>query len=87
MSHRVTVYTAPICGYCSAAKRLLTSKGIDFDSINLAGNPAERARLIEATGWRTVPIILVDESLIGGYTELAHAVRRGELDHLMSAQT
>ena len=29
------VYTGTFCGYCTAAKRLLTSKGLSFDEINL----------------------------------------------------
>jgi glutaredoxin 3 len=26
----VTIYTRDFCGYCSAAKRLLTEKGVDL---------------------------------------------------------
>lgn len=84
MSARVTVYTAPLCGYCGAAKRLLDSKGIEYESVDLGGNPAARAKLVEETGWRTVPIILLDGELIGGYTELSRAMREGALNHLMS---
>ena len=28
------VYTGTFCGYCTVAKRLLTSKGLSFDEIN-----------------------------------------------------
>jgi glutaredoxin 3 len=83
MSARVTVYTGPFCGYCNAAKRLLDSKKIAYEAIDLGGQPAERARLVEETGWRTVPIILVDGELIGGYTELSRAMREGQLSHLV----
>jgi glutaredoxin 3 len=85
MSARVTLYTAPLCGYCNAAKRLLTSKGVAFETIDLGGDPAARMALVERTGWRTVPVILVDDALIGGYTELSVAFRRGELAHLMES--
>lgn len=83
MSARVRVYTAPLCGYCGAAKRLLDSKGIAYESIDLGGDPAARARLVEETGWRTVPIILVDGNLVGGYRELSAALRRGDLGDLV----
>ena len=83
MSARVTVYTGPFCGYCNAAKRLLDTKGIAYEAIDLGGRPDERARLVSETGWRTVPIILVDGELIGGYTELTRAIRAGELDELL----
>ena len=82
VSARVTLYTAPLCGYCNAAKRLLTSKEVAFETVDLGGDPAARAALVERTGWRTVPVILVDDALVGGYTELVAAFRRGELDHL-----
>ena len=84
MSAGVVVYTAPLCGYCNAAKRLLDSKKIPYEVIDLGGDPAARARLVEQTGWRTVPIILVDDDLVGGYTELVRAMRRGDLQHLMA---
>ena len=83
MSAEITVYTGPFCGYCNAAKRLLDSKGIAYEAIDLGGRPEERARLVQETGWRTVPIVLRKDVLIGGYTELSRAVRAGELDDLM----
>ncbi len=83
MSARVTVYTGPFCGYCNAAKRLLDSKGIAYEAVDLGGDPARRAKLVAETGWRTVPIILVDDELVGGYTELSRAIRNGELAELM----
>ena len=83
MGARVTVYTGPFCGYCNAAKRLLDSKQIAYEAIDLGGQPAERARLVAETGWRTVPIIMLDGELIGGYTELTRAMREGKLDHLL----
>jgi glutaredoxin 3 len=82
VSARVTVYTGPFCGYCNAAKRLLDSKNIPYVAIDLGGNPAERARLVAETGWRTVPIIMMDGELIGGYTELSRAMRDGRLSDL-----
>ena len=30
----VTIYTTRTCGFCHAAKRLLTTKGADFDEID-----------------------------------------------------
>jgi len=31
----VVIYTGMLCGYCSAAKRLLSAKGVVFEEINI----------------------------------------------------
>ena len=35
MTAPVTVYTTPICPYCSNAKQLLKSKGIEYKEIGM----------------------------------------------------
>ncbi len=32
---KVTIYTTPYCPYCHAAKRLLKSKGVAFEEIDV----------------------------------------------------
>ena len=76
------MYTSTFCGYCVAAKRLLQRDGIPFEEIDLSGDPSRRAELVAATGWRTVPMIFIDDELIGGYQELAALRSRGGLDAL-----
>ena len=46
--------------------------------------PGVREEMIAKTGWRTVPIILIDGELIGGYQELAALDRSGELRRRLS---
>lgn len=79
---RVQVYTAPACSYCVQAKRLLRERGIPFEEIDVARDPAGRAAMIEISGRRTVPQVFIDGAPIGGYEELAALDRRGELDRL-----
>jgi glutaredoxin 3 len=80
---KVKVYTTEYCPYCTRAKSLLKSKGIDFEEINLEGKYDELTKLKEKTGWRTVPQIFINEKLIGGYTELAALNNQGKLDELL----
>ena len=68
---RVVIYTTPSCPFCVRAKRLLQARGIEYEEIDVAGDPAERAELVRRTGRRTVPQIFVDGESIGGYEELA----------------
>jgi glutaredoxin 3 len=79
MDAKVKLYTTNYCPYCVRAKRLLESKGISFEEINLEGQPEELSRLKERTGWRTVPQIFINDKLIGGYDELAALDRQGKL--------
>jgi glutaredoxin 3 len=75
----VKIYTTRVCGYCIAAKRLLSQRGIAFEEIDVTGDQDKRDWLVEATGRRTVPQIFFDGEPIGGYDELAAMDRSGEL--------
>ena len=81
----ITIYSKQWCSYCANAKRLLTARGFDFEEVEITHDPALEAKLIEQTGQRTVPQILVNDKPIGGFVELARLVSSGDLDHLMNA--
>jgi len=52
----VELYTSPYCGYCHAAKRLLTSKSTTFQEIDISRDPGRRSEMLaRANGERTVP--------------------------------
>lgn len=82
----VELYTTPTCGFCHAAKRLLTSKGVSFAEVNLAQQPERRAEMMQrAKGGRTVPQIFVGETHVGGCDELYALEQAGKLDALLAA--
>jgi len=81
---QVTVYTSGSCGYCVRAERLLAERGIEFESIDLDGDPALREKLLELTGAWTVPQIVIDGTPIGGYTELSELAANGSLEALLA---
>ena len=80
MAADVKVYTREGCGYCTAAIRLLTAKGVEFQHIDATGDPETRRWLVEATGQTTVPQIFIDGRSVGGYTDIRALDQRGELD-------
>ena len=83
---QVEIYTSPFCGYCHAAKRLLTQKGVAFSEIDLAAHPERRAEMVQrAKGGRTVPQIFVDETHVGGCDDLYALESAGKLDPLLAA--
>ena len=82
---RVQMYTTTWCGYCVRAKALLAQRGIEYEEIHLDDDAGFRARLHELTGGWTVPQILIDGRVIGGYTELWRLDRDGRLGELLAA--
>lgn len=82
---RVIVYSTEPCGYCSMAKALLAKRGIAYEEINLAKDPAGRAQLAEETGMMSFPQIVIDGHVLGGYAELAQADRDGTLQEKLAA--
>lgn len=82
----VEIYTTPTCGFCHAAKRLLTQKGISFSEISLAQHPEKRAEMMQRShGGRTVPQIFVGETHVGGCDDLYALEHAGKLDALLAA--
>ncbi|MEM9755040.1 MAG: glutaredoxin 3, partial [Pseudomonadota bacterium] len=76
----------PLCGYCAAAKRLLSAKGASFHEIDVLGEPSKRQEMLSrANGRHTVPQIFIDGAHIGGYDDLAALDRDGKLDPLLAA--
>jgi len=85
MSVKVEIYTSSLCGYCSAAKRLLTQKEIPFDETDVTFDPEMRRAMTERTGGRTsVPQIFINGHGIGGCDDLYELERSGRLDALLA---
>ena len=81
----VEIYTSPLCGFCHAAKRLLSSKGVSFSEIDVAREPARRAEMVgRAKGGRTVPQIFIGQTHVGGCDDLFALERAGKLDPLLA---
>lgn len=81
----VDIYTTPLCGYCHAAKRLLTQKGVSFTEIDLAKQPAKRKDMqARAPGSRTVPQIFIGQTHVGGCDDLFALDKAGKLDALLA---
>jgi glutaredoxin 3 len=81
----VEIYTTPLCGYCHAAKRLLTQKGVAYQEIDVSRDPELRAAMTRrSNGGRTVPQIFIGETHVGGCDDLYALEQRGALDPLLA---
>lgn len=82
----VEIYTSPFCGFCHAAKRLLTQKNISFSEIDVFSDPSRKQEMIQRSGGgRTVPQIFIGEKHVGGCDDLYALERAGKLDPLLAA--
>ena len=74
---RAIVWSKDYCPYCVRAKALLDSKGIVYEERNISQGEWTKEQLLEAVpGARTVPQILIDGKLIGGYDELKQNLQK-----------
>ncbi|MDA9348113.1 glutaredoxin 3 [Porticoccaceae bacterium] len=85
MSH-VVLYGTRFCPFCTAARRLLTNKGIDFQDISVDNNPELRGKLITKSGRNTVPQVWFGTQHIGGFDELRDLERQGTFDAILQSE-
>lgn len=77
------MYVTSWCGYCSRARRLLESKGVAFEEIDVDSRPDGRAEMIARSGRSTVPQIFIGATHVGGSAELRELEATGRLDALL----
>ncbi|MCK9581542.1 MAG: FAD-dependent oxidoreductase [Methanoregula sp.] len=64
---KVTVYSTQNCPYCRMAKAFLEKNGVPFTSIDVGADSEAAKKMIELSGQRGVPVIVVDEEVIVGF--------------------
>jgi glutaredoxin 3 len=79
----VLMYAKSWCPYCDRARALLTSKGVQFNEIDIEAQPEQREEMIRRSGRDTVPQIFIGERHIGGSDELHELDAAGGLDPLL----
>ncbi|MBX3655299.1 MAG: glutaredoxin 3 [Ramlibacter sp.] len=81
----VKMYTTAVCPYCIRAKQILRSRGVEqIDEVRVDEVPAERLRMMEITGRRSVPQIFVGDTHVGGCDDLMALDSRGGLVPLLN---
>lgn len=67
---KAIVWSKYHCSYCDQAKVLLKQHGITFEEKKIGDGYTKEELLEEIPTARTVPQIILDGELIGGFTEL-----------------
>ncbi len=63
---RITVYTQPFCGPCSAMAEYLTSKGVPFIKKDVMIDEEAREEMFQL-GVRSAPALVVGEEVVIGF--------------------
>jgi glutaredoxin 3 len=79
----VTIYTRMMCGYCSAAKRLLDRKGVAYTEHDASFSPELRREMTQRSGRSTFPQIFIGDTHVGGCDDLHALDASGRLDGLL----
>ena len=82
----VKMYTTAVCPYCTRAKQILKSKGVEqIEEVRIDADPAARDHMMQITGRRTVPQIFVGETHVGGCDDLMALDAKGGLLPLLQS--
>jgi glutaredoxin 3 len=83
---KVTVYSTRVCPYCRMAEKLLDKKGATYEKVMVDEMPERREEMERLSGRKTVPQIFIDNTPVGGFTDLAELERTGKLEALLASR-
>lgn len=80
----VVVYGTTLCPYCQMAKRLLGQKNVEFTDILVDRVEGARQEMVaKSDGRHSVPQIFINDTHIGGFTDMLALDKQGKLDSLL----
>mgnify|MGYP003324159955 FL=1 len=75
----IKIYTTNWCSFCVMAKRYFDEQEMSYEEINIEEEGMSREELQKVTGGMSVPQIIIDDEVIGGYDNLMAMASAGEL--------
>lgn len=75
----IKIYTTNWCSFCVMAKRYFDEQEMSYEEINIEEEGISREELQKVTGGMSVPQIIIDDEVIGGYDNLMAMASAGEL--------
>lgn len=81
---KATIYTRKFCGFCTAAKKLLSEKGVSFTEHDATFDPALKKEMIaKSQGGTTFPQIFIGKEHVGGCDDLFALEKSGALNVML----
>jgi glutaredoxin 3 len=81
---KVQMYATSWCPYCERARRLLRSKQVEFEEIDIEERPGAYEEMTARSGRQTVPQIFIGDRHVGGSDDLYELDAAGGLDPLLN---
>lgn len=75
----IVIYSKDECSFCDRARSLLRSLGKEYIEYKLEKDFTRETIKAVFPQAKTFPVITIDNSYIGGYTELAEIAKEGKL--------
>lgn len=67
VTKKAVVYSTPTCPYCKMAKEYFDEKGVAYEEVNVAADPARADEMVRKSGQMGVPVIDIDGTIIVGF--------------------
>lgn len=80
----VTMYSSDSCPFCINAEKLLLSKGVNIEKIDIEKEPEKFAQVIAQIGSDSVPQIFINGKHIGGFDDLSELDMDDELEPMLA---
>jgi glutaredoxin 3 len=81
-TRRIKIYSCTPCTWCDRVKTLLTQHGFSYESEDITDDEAKWERLSrENNGWRTVPMVFIDGTFVGGFPETQAWIKQHTSQH------
>ncbi|HEY6457932.1 MAG TPA: glutaredoxin 3 [Steroidobacteraceae bacterium] len=83
MAAKIEFYATSWCPYCTRARQLLASKGVELEEIDVEARPEAHRQMVARSGRSSVPQIFINQTHIGGCDDLIALDLAGGLDPLL----
>lgn len=71
----VIIYSTPTCMYCKQAKEFFMEHNVPFKEVNVLADLEARARMMEKSGQKKVPVFELSGEIFVGFTESKEKLR------------
>ena len=65
----ITVYSTPTCPWCHRVKDFLSSRGVNYQEVDISADDKAAEKLYQLTGQLSVPVITKDNQVVVGFDQ------------------